>query len=272
MTDQQRDLILASALYDKIKKLEWLNRGKPFNSDHVKLTDEEAAKAIERAEKLDETKRYFEEMAKANRERERQAQDAELSKWTASHFYRVMVSRAADMGIRLLYDDQTAAIIKTMCFRLSGDNRYETELGLSPRRGLLLRGTPGLGKTFIPSLVADNPLNPVQIVSLNEITETIRKTGEYTGLKFGTYKIIYLDDLGTEETPVKYYGTEITWFKTWYENFYSTAKSHTNRLIISTNLSFQQIEDKYGFRIRDRMAETFNVLDLSGESLRRKIA
>lgn len=265
-------IVLATALYDKIKKLEWINRGRPeiVAVDHIELTAEEADKAIETAGKIKATKEYFDQLVAEKRQAQRDEAAKVVALWDAGYFFRVMKDRAYVAGFELIYNDQTQMLIKTICFRLSGDKRYESELGFSFGKGLILRGSPGLGKSWIPSLVADNPICSVQMVTLNEITETVRKTGEYNGLKFASFGLVYLDDLGTEETPVKYFGTEIHWFKTWYETFYATAKHKTFRLIISTNLSFQEIEDKYGFRIRDRMAETFDVLDISGTSLRRK--
>lgn len=263
---------MARARYDKIKHYQWVNKGNPLarDVDDIDLTDEETELALDKAAKIKDARLYYDKLRRENIER-RQAEEDRIKKlWDASYFYRIMRDEAFLRGEELIYNDQTAPVIKTICYKLSSDPRYQSEFGFSYAKGLMIRGNPGLGKSWIPSLVADNPICSLQIVTLNEITETVRKTGEYTGLKFATYSIIYLDDLGTEETPVKYFGTEMNWFKTWYENFYSTAKAKSNRLIISTNLSFQDIEGKYGFRIRDRLAETFDVLDLSGTSLRRK--
>jgi len=79
--------------------------------------------------------------------------------------------------------------------------------------------------------------------------------------------MIYLDDVGSESTPVKHYGTDIHWFKDFIEVWY--AKKHPfNKLIISTNLSKKQIEEKYGYRVRSRMEEMFNIIDVNGEDLR----
>ena len=272
LNDAEVRVVLARARYDKIKHYQWVNKGNPLarDVDDIDLTDEETELALDKAAKIKDARLYYDKLRRENIER-RQAEEDRIKKlWDASYFYRIMRDEAFLRGEELIYNDQTAPVIKTICYKLSSDPRYQSEFGFSYAKGLMIRGNPGLGKSWIPSLVADNPICSLQIVTLNEITETVRKTGEYTGLKFATYSIIYLDDLGTEETPVKYFGTEMNWFKTWYENFYSTAKAKSNRLIISTNLSFQDIEGKYGFRIRDRLAETFDVLDLSGTSLRRK--
>ncbi len=273
LTESEERVILAQARVNKIKKLEWLAKqntslGRDF--DDVQLTDDERNEALSKANKIESARVFFKNMATENRKRQQAEKEELVSTWTAQHFFKEMRRKVNDSGQSFIHHGDYGLLVRAICYRLSSDPRYTKELGFSFQKGLLIRGTVGLGKSFVPSLVADNPVCPMQMLSLNAITESVRQTGAFSGIKFGTYQIIYLDDLGTEETPVKYFGTEIHWFKTWYEHFYATAKDHTHRLMISTNLSFQEIEDKYGFRIRDRMAECFDVLDIEGTSLRRK--
>ena len=273
LSESDMKIALATARVNKIKKLEWMSKNNPSlgrDFDDVQLTEDEAAEAIGQANKIESARKFFNGLALENRARQKAEKEELISTWTAQHFFKEMRRKVNDCGQSFIHHGDYGLLVKAICYRLSYDSRYTTELGFSFSKGLLIRGTVGLGKSFVPSLVADNPVCSIQMLSLNAITEEVRKMGEFIGIKFGTYHIIYLDDLGTEETPVKYFGTEIHWFKTWYEHFYATAKNHTHRLMISTNLSFQEIEDKYGFRIRDRMAETFDVLDISGQSLRRK--
>lgn len=273
LTESEERVILAQAKLSKIKKLEWMAKRNPSlgrDFGDVQLTDYEAKAALEQANKIELARVFFKNMAIENRKIQQVEKQELISTWTAQYFFKEMRRKVNDSGESFIHHGDYGLLVKAVCYRLSSDSRYVTELGFSFQKGLLIRGTVGLGKSFVPSLVADNPVCPMQMLSLNAITESVRQTGAFSGIKFGTYQIIYLDDLGTEETPVKYFGTEIHWFKTWYEHFYATSKNHTHRLMISTNLSFQEIEDKYGFRIRDRMAETFDVLDISGTSLRRK--
>ena len=81
-------------------------------------------------------------------------------------------------------------------------------------------------------------------------------------------KVIYLDDVGTEESTLNVYGTKITWFKDFIEN-YSLDKLKPNKLIISTNCNFDEIEEKYTGRVRSRMAEMFNFIKVTGTDRRK---
>jgi len=86
-------------------------------------------------------------------------------------------------------------------------------------------------------------------------------------IKFLLPLTLYLDDVGTEEPIVNHYGTKINWFKNFIEMYYLKNKPF-NKLIISTNNSFDEIESKYGFRVRSRIKDMFNIIDVQGKDMR----
>lgn len=215
--------------------------------------------------------KLYDQWQKGQREKERReaALQLEQSKafWTAKNFYNLMAWTSDKVyGKKLIVNESTTPLIKAICFFLSEDERFETELGFSHTKGLLIRGVSGLGKTHLVKCVEANERNPVLIQSMIEITDQVKSEGEYS-LNMAGKQVLYLDDVGTEESPVKHYGTNINWFKDFLELYYSKSKPFRN-LMISTNLSFQQIEDKYGFRVRSRMKDMFNVVDVTGKDLR----
>jgi hypothetical protein len=192
----------------------------------------------------------------------------ELQKvWDAKRMYKLMAWASANVfGKQLVVNDDNKKLITAICFFLSRDERFETELGYSFKRGLLIRGSTGLGKTHIVRCVEQNELNPIMTLSMLDITDEIRATGEFN-LVMGDKKILYLDDAGTEEAIVKYYGTNIMWFKQFIETVYLKSKDFSN-LIVSTNLNFAGMGDKYGFRVASREREMFNVIDVGGQDMR----
>jgi predicted Rossmann fold nucleotide-binding protein DprA/Smf involved in DNA uptake len=184
--------------------------------------------------------------------------------WTAKMMLRFMRWTCHEYyGKSLIENEYTLPLIKAVCFFLSEDERFETELGYSFGKGLLIRGKCGLGKTFAVKCVAQNELNPVSIHSMLEISEAVKEDGVYelSGKK------IYIDDVGSEQAVVNHYGTKINWLKEFLETFYLRS-NHYNKLILSTNLNFSQIEDVYGFRVRSRLKDMFNVIDVEGKDLR----
>ncbi len=192
-----------------------------------------------------------------------------LDRCTAKFMFRLMKwTSESKLGKKLIVNDQNKKFITALCYFVSRDLKFETELGYSFQKGLLIRGISGVGKTHLVRCLEENDLNPILILSMIEITDEIKMQGEYD-VVMGNKKIIYLDDVGTEEPIVNHYGTKITFFKNFIEGIYLRNQAKTfNHLMISTNNSSSEIEDRYGFRVRSRMREMFNVIDVSGEDMR----
>lgn len=166
----------------------------------------------------------------------------------------------------LIVNDDNRPLIVALCYFLSKDERFETELKYSFKKGLLIRGKSGIGKTFLVQCIKKNGLNPIYVESAIEITNIIRQKGGYN-FPITNEKIIYIDDVGTEEPVVVYYGNHISFFKNYIELFYLNKKDYSS-LMISTNNNFDELEQKYGFRVRSRMKEMFNIIDVTGQDMR----
>lgn len=195
-----------------------------------------------------------------------------VAEWDYKRFYALIKHGCNSDGKELIINPDTLKVIKSACFRLSKDERYVSELGLSFQKGLILRGPTGLGKTDVWKWIAPNPIIPIQFHTMKEIMDDVREFGEYRRISYNSGGIVYLDDVGTEYATggvTKHFGSEINWFKDFIESYYDKCKGQFHRLIISTNDNGSEIEKKYGKRVRSRMAEMFSVLDLTGQDLRR---
>lgn len=276
LSAEEEELVLATARYNKIKHKEWLakqGRWLPTDDfDSLTLTEDEAQDALIKANKMKVNEIWFDNIRLQNRQKAKLQQEALLAQWNYAKFYREMQERCLEIEHKhLIFNEFTGPLIKTVCFKLSGDARYVTEIGLNTRKSLIIRGPYGVGKSFTFKLVAENPINPVQIITMNEIVRSVRKTGDFTGVRFNKYSFVLIDDVGTEydrTDKVKSYGSDINWFKEWYEELYANSHDQMHRLIMTTNDDFETLGLKYGDRVRDRMAEC-DVLDVYGESMRR---
>jgi hypothetical protein len=225
---------------------------------------------IDAALKTANSNKHYEIWLKNKKEQEHLAELVRLKelkeRHTAKFFYNVMAWTSKHIyGKNLILNEHNKHLITTICFFLSNDERFETELGYSFDKGLLVRGISGLGKTFLFNCVKDNELSPITIYSMIELTETVRAEG-YLELPLTT-GITYLDDVGTEEHNVNHYGTKINFFKNFIEKYYLNNAVY-NRLIISTNNSFTELETKYGFRVRSRVKDMFNIINVTGTDMR----
>lgn len=217
------------------------------------------------------TNKNYELWQKENRRKEKEDEErkrVELQKlWSATTMYRLMVWTSENRLIKkLVVNEYNKHLISALCFFLSNDERFEKELGYSFNKGICIRGISGLGKTHLVRCLEKNELNPIQVMSMIEITEEVKAHGEYN-INLGLNKVLYLDDVGTEEPIVNHYGTKITFFKNFIESMYLREKDFS-KLIISTNNSAAEIEDRYGFRVRSRMKDMFNIIDVDGKDMR----
>jgi hypothetical protein len=182
------------------------------------------------------------------------------------------------MTVGFTIDDDNKEIVELLCKYFGEDPAFE-EMGYSLKKGLLLFGGVGVGKTFLLSAFRTNQIYSYQVVSCQDVEGTFarcgdernEKTGE-VGLKkyygvtsftppnmYGQNNLGYLfDDLGQENTATKFFGTErnvmMEVLTQRYKNNLFTA-TH-----ITTNLSADQVKDMYGVRVADRMKEMFNLI------------
>lgn len=287
---EEEQKAILEALNRKRDKEEWLHKRstaaqraswaatgeKPddFDIESIVLTEEEEAQALIQANKIKAAKIEYDRIREEGRRLRALHEAEELKEWDYAKFYRLMKTRLKEAeGVDLVFDqDTTAPIIKALCFRFSQDKRYETELGFSLNKSLLIRGTSGLGKSMCVRMIANNPVRPVQVLTMHEITDVIKNEGVFKGFRFNDFWNVYLGDLGAEfdATPkVMHMGTTVNFFRSWFEDMSDRNPDVCRRMIISTNDDFDTIEHKYGFRVRDRMAQFFDVVTVQGESLRK---
>ena len=127
-------------------------------------------------------------------------------------------------------------------------------------RGLLMCGNCGRGKSLFGRLVIPAILlreehlicNVVNSVDLGKKKEIFEK------------KIIYVDDIGRENESFEY-GNKIDAVSYLIDK----AEESKKLLILSTNLTLQELRDRYGDRIIDRLKAITYVVAFKGESMRK---
>lgn len=247
---QERGL-LQDSIESRMAGVNWMER---INEEEV------VSQANQRKHWALEAKESREQQQRAAAEARQQL----VSQWDANKFYNAMKRHFVDKHGRFMVSPTNEHYVKSVCFFLSADPRFETELGFSFNKGLWIQGTAGLGKTETIRAVASNPLWPIRIHSMLEIADAVRETGECT---LNTQRMILLDDVGTEPEVINHYGTKINWFKDFIESYYLNNRSFSG-LMVTTNLGGEEIEQRYGYRVRSRVREMFNLIQLTGKDLR----
>ena len=128
-------------------------------------------------------------------------------------------------------------------------------------KGLLMFGGCGLGKSVIgmyilPLLIKDVPKKVVIIFSAQELNNKIDEI-----LKF---HIIYIDDIGTEDNLNSYGNKRMP-----FAELCDAAEKKGKLLILTTNLSIDELTQRYGDRVVDRLIATTKAVPFTGDSLRK---
>jgi DNA replication protein DnaC len=272
LTPEEEEQAMEHAIISAKKWYAWrMNRLKPSQLeiecklDELKLEEfVDREQVLQQANSIKHQDIWHREQVKKRRLEDQQKQEELKKIWTAIQMYRLMRwTSINEFEKDLIENDDTMLLIKTLCFFLSRDPRFETELGYSLKKGLIIRGVSGLGKTYLAQCVSKNELNPVTIINMKEVERAVKADGVFEPKAKG---VLYLDDVGTEEPIINHYGTKVHWFKSFIELYY--LNQPFNRLILSTNISFAEIEERYTHRVRSRMKDMFNVVDIVGEDLR----
>jgi hypothetical protein len=255
--------------------LEWkmLDKGMHPEEAKMKLSQIDWANEIDVVDTLVRANSNYHYSLWEAKQRELEKQEKEQKRieqkefWTANQMFKLLRwTSEVEEGKKLIMNDDTMPLIKALCYFFSEDERFESELGYSLSKGIILRGVSGLGKTHIVKCLSKNGLHPTYVCSMIEIGKIVKDEGEFE-LPSG-YSKYYIDDVGSEESStVNHYGTRINWLKDFLETFYLRSK-HYSKLIMSTNNNAQEIEQKYGFRVRSRVKDMFNVIDVTGKDLR----
>lgn len=145
----------------------------------------------------------------------------------------------------------------------TGDADFEKH-GFKLKKGILVFGPIGCGKTTAMSLFRRNPSKEYGLISCIKVAEEFKKNGPVGIEKFYNQSYCF-DDFGTEGNG-KFFGNESNVMADILMTKYETEISTGFRTYITTNLTPEQIEEYYGKRLRSRMKEMFNVIRFPSDS------
>jgi len=159
---------------------------------------------------------------------------------------------------------------------------FANETGdLDLKKGLLLIGNKGTGKTELIRMFKANQNFPFRIEAILDLQFDYKMNGE-KGLqgyninfksapnKYGLSDYGYcFDDLGTEEIPARHFAESKNIFSEIIQMRYHNQLPFNSTHAI-TNKSLAELKELYGSRCADRMQEMFNVISFNHESFRQQ--
>jgi hypothetical protein len=168
-------------------------------------------------------------------------------------------------------DLENEEVVWLLCLYFSGDERFNLE-GFNLEKGICLFGGVGVGKTTLIEKFFQNQRQSFIIKMCRAIEDEFSQNGDVVLKEYGIYRQASVngdpyghqvlgycfDDLGTEP-PSKYYGKNVDVMAEVLLNRYDN-KLPFNQTHITTNLSTDEIINRYGSRVADRMQQMFNMI------------
>lgn len=179
-----------------------------------------------------------------------------------------------------LQDIDYPVILKVLCYFLQDEEVAASE-GIDLQKGIMLRGPVGCGKTALMTVMRS--LSPEDykphIIPCREVAMEFSQHGYDTVIKYSRKafhpytnipRIICFDDLGVE-LNTSHWGNTCNVIVEILLSRYDLFVSHKMITHITTNLNSEELEERYGNRVRSRMREMFNVVAFLPESQDKRI-
>lgn len=209
----------------------------------------------------------------------------------------LMIMRAKNrFDPELVIDKHNEIVFELLCRYFGSDKEFislATAAGIdnpSLEKGILLCGIFGTGKTWLMELFRANQLQCYQIINAKDIAEDFRifkldpKSKDYEdplhkyliskknavedpAVFYQTHLGLCIDDLGTEDVKNNF-GNKKNVIGDIIELRYQD-KIYGQCFHATTNLTAEQIEQYYGGRVRSRLRQMFNFIELPGEDRRK---
>jgi len=193
--------------------------------------------------------------------------------------YGPAFAKANDWENEFIIPQQLKDLYWKLALYFSNDPRMY-DFGLSPKRGNLIFGNVGAGKTTALKVFENNPMQPFKTVGCLDVVSEYDQIGqkvidkfsantynEYKSQHFGHQQFGWaFDDLGTEENG-NFFQKQKNVFQDIMLRRYASPATRGPFTHITTNISDDDILNKYGLRVHDRIGEYFNIISLSKDAV-----
>lgn len=218
-----------------------------------------------------------------------------MQPWSTDELRMHIRERAKALPFHFMADQDNRFIIELLCLYFSGNPGFE-EHGFKDREGSIIQQYSlkkgiclhsqerGTGKTVLMELFSINRRGCFVVIPTVKISRFFEADGDKIINRFSVpwacergpqyfYQSpigVCFDDLGDEETKV-HYGNRENVMNRILTAIYGDNRDHSVFPFFhaTTNLTGDEIEAKYDKRVRSRMREMFNWIELPGKDRRR---
>ena len=166
-----------------------------------------------------------------------------------------------------IYEEDEVVLYK-LCIYFIRDFEACAKLNIDPNKGILLSGPVGCGKTSLMKLLRHivPHQKSYELIPARNITFAFNNIGYKTIQEYGSSNFYCFDDLGVETTG-RHFGKDCNVMGEILLSRYDLFLQRKIRTHATTNLNAQELEERYGSRVRSRMRQLFNLIAFDKESV-----
>ncbi|MFD1615159.1 ATPase [Gelatiniphilus marinus] len=166
-----------------------------------------------------------------------------------------------------IYEEDEFVLYK-LCIYFIRDFEACEKLNIDPNKGILLSGPVGCGKTSLMKLLRHivPHQKPYELIPARNITFAFNNIGYKTIQEYGNSSFYCFDDLGVETTG-RHFGKDCNVMGEILLSRYDLFLQRKIRTHATTNLNAQELEERYGNRVRSRMRQIFNLIAFNEQSI-----
>jgi len=157
--------------------------------------------------------------------------------------------------------EENLDIVYRLSVYMIKDTETCEKLGIDPEKGILLTGPVGCGKTTIMKLIRHivPHIRPYEIIPARNVTFGFNNIGYKIIEDYGNNGFYCFDDIGVE--PIgRHFGKDCNVIGEILLSRYELFLDNRTKTHATTNLNANELEERYGKRVRSRMREMFNLI------------
>ena len=157
--------------------------------------------------------------------------------------------------------EENLDIVYRLSVYMIKDFEASEKFGIDPDKGILLTGPVGCGKTTIMKLIRHivPHIRPYEIIPARNVTFGFNHLGYRVIDDYGNGDFYCFDDIGVE--PIgRHFGKDCNVIGEILLSRHEIYLKSGIKTHATTNLNADELEDRYGKRVRSRMREMFNLI------------